>query len=212
MHGPVCEATQQEADGKDAACRAPEKVEVAPPAGRPHASSQFKGGHRKVHVEPLADKAPLWEVETDLGWNPFTPGVFFKGCAGEEIRYTHGEHQYRAVFTTDIAGTQTNLASGATRKLRRPRSGSIKGADHVKIQDSQGHTENKIARKGTGFVHVGELPPSDDEDEEEEAHHVKIQDSQGHTENKIARKGTGFVHAGELPDSDDEFEDEEHYA
>jgi len=76
---------------------------------------------------------------------------------------------------------------------------------------------SKLTRKGTGFVHVGELPPSDDEDEDEDedtgAAHVKIQDSgegsSGHVESKLARKGTGFVHVGELPPSDDEDEDDE---
>ena len=35
------------------------------------------------------------------------------------------------------------------------------------------HVENQIVRKGTGFVHMGELPASDDEDE---VHHVKVQE------------------------------------
>jgi serine/threonine protein kinase len=85
---------------------------------------------------------------------------------------------------------------------------------HACINDKHGDNENKIARKGTGFVHIGELPPSDDEDEDEDegppkAAHVEIKEEAGHTENKIARKGTGFVHVGELPPSDDEDEDEE---
>jgi len=94
------------------------------------------------------------------------------------------------------------------------RSGAASGKEgehHVHIQDSHKDNENKISRKGTGFVHVGELPPSDDEDEEEEErpHHVQIKDSHGDCENKISRKGTGFVHIGELPPSDEEDEDEE---
>merc|ERR1712087_363146 len=91
-------------------------------------------------------------------------------------------------------------------------------AKHVNIQaenDGAGHekSDSKLARKGTGFVHVGELPPSDDEDDEE-AKHVNIQaenDGASHekSDSKLARKGTGFVHVGELPPSDDEDDDEE---
>lgn len=85
---------------------------------------------------------------------------------------------------------------------------------HVKIQDSHGDNAGHITRKGTGFVHVGELPPSDDEDEEDEEEpvkkdHVKIKDSHGDNAGHITRKGTGFVHMNELPPSDDEDEDEE---
>jgi len=80
---------------------------------------------------------------------------------------------------------------------------------HAQIQDTHGDNENKLVRKGTGFVHVGELPPSDDEDEEEDTHHVQITDSHGDNENKICRKGTGFVHMGELPVSSDEEEEDE---
>merc|ERR1711959_312379 len=97
----------------------------------------------------------------------------------------------------------------------------------------------KVARKGTGFVHLGEIPPpSDEEDDdgEEDAgpkggktakindtqkktgfdqhnhdpnQHAKIQDTHGDNESKIVRKGTGFVHAGELPPTESEDEEEE---
>mmetsp|Transcript_34725 Transcript_34725/g.61431 ORF Transcript_34725/g.61431 Transcript_34725/m.61431 type:complete len:942 (-) Transcript_34725:162-2987(-) len=87
---------------------------------------------------------------------------------------------------------------------------------HAKIQDSHGDNAGHITRKGTGFVHVGELPPSDDEDEDEEEeapkggdHHVKIKDSHGDNAGHITRKGTGFVHMNELPPSDDEDEEED---
>merc|ERR1712070_1042070 len=93
---------------------------------------------------------------------------------------------------------------------------------HVRINDAKEDDnekheagESKLARKGTGFVQLGELPPSDDEDEDEEDHHVKINDSKEDAgekheagESKLARKGTGFVHMGDLDDMDDE-EDEE---
>jgi len=83
---------------------------------------------------------------------------------------------------------------------------------HAKVDDSHGDGQKKLGRKGTGFVHMGELPPSDSEEEEEESHpvkeHVKIQDSHADNSNKITRKGTGFVHVGELPPSDSEEEEE----
>eukprot|EP00929_Paragymnodinium_shiwhaense_P019205 TRINITY_DN1317_c0_g1_i1.p1 TRINITY_DN1317_c0_g1~~TRINITY_DN1317_c0_g1_i1.p1 ORF type:complete len:1262 (-),score=481.25 TRINITY_DN1317_c0_g1_i1:205-3990(-) len=99
-------------------------------------------------------------------------------------------------------------------------------ADKEDKGDDKGQCQSKLARKGTGFVHAGELPPSDDEDEEEEdtsqaqkakdGSRVHIQDSKedkshekGQAQSKLARKGTGFVHAGELPPSDDEDEEEE---
>eukprot|EP00971_Amphidinium_carterae_P178737 3545514-Amphidinium_carterae.1 len=34
-------------------------------------------------------------------------------------------------------------------------------------QDSHGDNENKISRKGTGFVNMSDLPPSDDDEEDE---------------------------------------------
>jgi len=84
---------------------------------------------------------------------------------------------------------------------------------HACINDRHGDNENKIVRKGTGFVHIGELPMTDDEDEDEDEgaqkpQHVAIKETEGHKENKIARKGTGFVHVGELPPSDEEDDEE----
>jgi len=92
----------------------------------------------------------------------------------------------------------------------------------------------KMARKGTGFVHMGELPPSDDEDEDEDdeeeeeeqpqrgskqqgGKHVRVEAKEEPKEDKkgaapMSRNGTGFVHVGELPPSDDEDEDEEEEA
>merc|ERR1712232_625964 len=79
----------------------------------------------------------------------------------------------------------------------------------------------KLMRKGTGFVHMGELPVSDDDDDDakptggnSKAGVVKIQDggSDGgdKKESKLQRKGTGFVHMGELPlDSEDEDDDDD---
>merc|ERR1719162_1138241 len=73
---------------------------------------------------------------------------------------------------------------------------------HAHIEDVHGDNENKIVRKGTGFVHMGELPPSDSEEEEEEVKvkgvshavhddpnaHAHIEDLHGDNESKIVRK------------------------
>merc|ERR1719447_1918463 len=75
-----------------------------------------------------------------------------------------------------------------------------------------------LTRKGTGFVYVGELPPSDDDDEEDSpkpaSKKVCMQepaDNKPHEKGSGAmqRKGTGFVLANELPDDDDEEDDED---
>jgi serine/threonine protein kinase len=81
------------------------------------------------------------------------------------------------------------------------------GHAHAKIQDAHGDNESKLVRKGTGFVHMGELPLSDSEDEEKGKSNVKIQDSHGDSESTLVRKGTGFVHLGDLPLSDDDDSD-----
>jgi len=54
------------------------------------------------------------------------------------------------------------VRSGETENAREAEEEQTR---HVQIQDSHADNENKIIRKGTGFVHIGELPPSDDEDE-----------------------------------------------
>jgi len=77
--------------------------------------------------------------------------------------------------------------------------------------------DGKMVRKGTGYVHVSELPPSDDEDEEDEeenpSRRVHIKEPVGgggkKSGNGVARKGTGFVLACDLPDDDEDDEDEE---
>jgi len=95
----------------------------------------------------------------------------------------------------------------AEEVAKKPRFIQDEGTD-----ESTGEEGTKLTRKGTGFVHVGELPPSDDEDEDEdeEDKHVQIKDTGGEGEGGgLTRKGTGFVHVGELPPSDDEDEDEE---
>lgn len=66
----------------------------------------------------MAIPADRWEVEMDGGWEPFCPGVPFRGSLGEEFRYERGRFQYRVAFTKANAGVQENMRTGRTRRLR----------------------------------------------------------------------------------------------
>merc|ERR1712151_1153282 len=62
----------------------------------------------------------------------------------------------------------------------------------VIIEDDHADNTNKLQRKGTGYVHITELPPSDDEadDEEEEStvasrKGVQIKDHHGDNTNNL---------------------------
>merc|ERR1719316_1455008 len=94
----------------------------------------------------------------------------------------------------------------------------------VQIADTGGGNEKEkdsggLARKGTGFVSLGDMNLSDDDDDDEEGggekKHVQISadagsggkgDKQG---GGLARKGTGFVSMGDMDFSDEEDEEEE---
>mmetsp|Transcript_67373 Transcript_67373/g.161567 ORF Transcript_67373/g.161567 Transcript_67373/m.161567 type:complete len:943 (+) Transcript_67373:35-2863(+) len=100
----------------------------------------------------------------------------------------------------------------ASRKLVTPQQPELeRGTSQVQIQDKAGDNESTIRRKGTGFVQLSDLPPSDEEDEDEEAENpankVRIEETQRQPSNSIVRKGTGFVNIGDLPPSDSEDED-----
>lgn len=59
-----------------------------------------------------------WEVETDAGWQPWAPGVPFRGNAGEAVAFRRGGHAYTATFD-GAGGVQRNLATSRRRRLRR---------------------------------------------------------------------------------------------
>lgn len=66
------------------------------------------------------DASPVaWEVKTDSGWEPWAPGVSFRGVAGEEITFMLGKYRYVASFESSTAGTQMNTKTKKRRKLRR---------------------------------------------------------------------------------------------
>jgi len=131
-----------------------------------------------------------------------------------------GDSSHEGGSAKTISRQQTAFSKDTTTcTLRTRRQDDDDDDHHVQIKDSHGDNENKLSRKGTGFVHAGEMPLSDDEDddEEEEANHVqfggdvKSGDSAGKSGGVICRKGTGFVLAGDLPSDDEEDEDEERH-
>jgi len=136
-----------------------------------------------------------------------------KGAAapGDDVVAMEQLAEAKQAKSTQTEGDPTWMTSCA---VHRKSTGTR--PEHVKIEDAHGDNESRIRRKGTGFVQLGELPPSDDEDDEEEEEeqehrpeHVTINDTHGDNENRITRKGTGFVQLGELPPSDDEDDEEE---
>lgn len=81
----------------------------------------------------------------------------------------------------------------------------------VTIDDTRGDNENKLVRKGTGFVRADELPQNDQEElarlrctgfsqlgDLQKLARVKIVDNHGDNQNKLIRKGTGFVRPDSL--------------
>jgi hypothetical protein len=76
-------------------------------------------------------------------------------------------------FRNDSGGAHLRSAPEKSKGRRRS----------AQIMDSHGDNENKIMRKGTGFVYV---VPTDQR--------ARIDDPHGDNENSIVRKGTGFIH------------------
>jgi hypothetical protein len=62
--------------------------------------------------------AAQWEVQTDAGWAPWTPGVEFRGEVGEQITYTLGRFTYNASVLSPGCGVQVNASTGKQRALR----------------------------------------------------------------------------------------------
>jgi hypothetical protein len=91
-------------------------AEDIPPADISQWSRQLDALQRQVQ-SPRGD-AP-WEVETDQGWLPWSPTVDFVGRPGERIQYRQNSFEYHAIFTSDSEGTQTNVATGKQRRVRR---------------------------------------------------------------------------------------------
>eukprot|EP00931_Biecheleriopsis_adriatica_P092821 TRINITY_DN66599_c0_g1_i1.p1 TRINITY_DN66599_c0_g1~~TRINITY_DN66599_c0_g1_i1.p1 ORF type:complete len:490 (+),score=91.58 TRINITY_DN66599_c0_g1_i1:81-1550(+) len=60
-----------------------------------------------------------WEVETDCGWEPWTPGVPFEVAPGAEVTYSRDWFKYKATFLTPLRGIQVNLSTKRRRPLRR---------------------------------------------------------------------------------------------
>eukprot|EP00444_Apocalathium_aciculiferum_P049544 CAMPEP_0183514374 /NCGR_PEP_ID=MMETSP0371-20130417/12835_1 /TAXON_ID=268820 /ORGANISM="Peridinium aciculiferum, Strain PAER-2" /LENGTH=682 /DNA_ID=CAMNT_0025711763 /DNA_START=32 /DNA_END=2078 /DNA_ORIENTATION=- len=169
-----------------------------------------------------------------------------KGGANEEMKHTHFEEGTVAeseakpvdggvkmprkgtgfVHVGELPPSDDEDEDEDDEEEEQQRGSKQQGGKHVHIEAKEEPKEDKkgaapMSRKGTGFVHVGELPPSDDEDEDEDeeeakpaAKHVTVEAGGPEKGEKkdgspLARKGTGFVHMGELPPSDSEEEEEE---
>lgn len=81
-----------------------------------------------------------------------------------------------------------NLLDGKENKSSWP---SKKGR-RASVSDSHGDNENKILRKGTGFVHLSSAS------EKAPGRQARILDDRGDNEKGKLRKGTGFVHLSSL--------------
>jgi len=187
-----------------------QKVEAIEPAAARTSPAADDGAALRppLLAEKLANVEGAADILEFLG-RLLTPDPEQRPSAGEALAH----HFLRFVQTKTGGGEGGQKAVGFGSSPKKETS-------HAKIQDSHGDNESKLTRKGTGFVHLGELPHSDDEDDEEEEPakpasgkaHVKIQDTGGGEAPrgvKLARKGTGFVHTGEVPASDDEEEVED---
>lgn len=75
---------------------------------------------RTASEAPAPAPPQAWEVETDDGWFPWTPGggVTFIGEAGETVEFTSRGFPYKAYFESNRFGVQTNLRTGKKRRLR----------------------------------------------------------------------------------------------
>lgn len=60
-----------------------------------------------------------WYVQTDSQWEPWRPGVAFRGQPGEAISYRLGNHSYSAFFHEGGTGVQVNSQTGRARPLHR---------------------------------------------------------------------------------------------
>merc|ERR1712048_1531393 len=126
------------------------------PQTKPPVSADTSGAPRpRLLAERLADAEGASDILEFLG-RLLIPDPEQRPSAGEALAH----HFLRFAHTKGGANADKKAVGF---------DGSKKEKDaHAKIEDSHGDNESKLARKGTGFVHVGELPPSDDEEEDEE--------------------------------------------
>lgn len=198
--------------------------EQRPSATEAMAHHFLRFAHTKGGAAPDADKK--------------AGGVNFSACSAPpaptktehaRIQDSHGDNQGHIarkgtgfVNMSELPPSDDEDEDEEEEETPKPKGVTIEKDGHAHIKDDKegGHENSKLARKGTGFVHMGELEFDDEDDEEEEetaapakkVEHAKIQDSHGDNESKLARKGTGFVHVGDLPCSDEEDDEEEEEA
>eukprot|EP00913_Durusdinium_trenchii_P013206 g12395.t2 len=136
--------------------------------------------------------------------------AFQSGSLEEAVRRAVGENE----TPEGVGGKKTSFAP------EEPLNGEPDAGHLSSKLEMREETEETAARtsgrKGTGFVGAGDLPESDEDDEEAPAagSHARgvsfSADSRSDSESKAAvKRGTGFVAVTDLPVSDDEEEEEE---
>jgi len=74
---------------------------------------------RRIGAKLGADQIFIWELETDDGWVPWTPGVPFVGAPDETISFSNKGFSMEATFRSANIGVQVNLETKKERQLRR---------------------------------------------------------------------------------------------
>jgi len=203
----------------------PEKVKINDSHGDNESSVVRKGtGFVRMSELPPSDDEDEDEEEDDAGQGKGTTAIV-------TIADTHGDGE----------NSITRKGTGFVRMNELPDSDeedededededeeeedhkqNDRGSMHVKIQHNNENAENTIVRKGTGFIHMSELPASDDDDDEDEdkdeqevsgeedQKRVRIAaDRQDPDEGPMIRKGTGFVRLTDLPPDEEEEDDDD---
>jgi len=81
--------------------------------------------------EVETDRVYIWEVDTDEGWAPWTPGVPFVGATNESVSFSNRGFPMEATFHSADGGMQLNLKTNRQRQLRRI--GAELGTDQIFI-------------------------------------------------------------------------------
>jgi len=96
----------------------PEQVQASSQVFEPQTPERAQTPAEDPPAMPPVPHPGDWEVQTDSGWAPWTPGVAFTAEAGSEVTFTVGRFTYTGSFVNATNGFQTNTATGKKRMLR----------------------------------------------------------------------------------------------
>ncbi|CAE7312853.1 AMT1-1, partial [Symbiodinium sp. CCMP2456] len=179
-------------------CSSDEEVDAAgepsPASGSREAPQVAESQLAKVSFDPAEDEKP--EI-------PKT---------GTKVTSRKGTGFLRKEDLQDLPSDEEEEADEAQQMAHGDKAVSFEAGSQ--IQESEDQPRRVVARKGTGFLHAGDVENLVDEEEEEEEEEEDgrrkvgfekpAEQAQREREGKpVARKGTGFVNVGDLP-SDDE--------